>query len=72
MAPASGTFRKAAQFIQIGNVICETGLNMFLIAKLNLVSGIVIGATAVLAMKQMCKRRQDRKKRHLPVSAKQE
>ena len=28
---------------------------MFLIAKLNLISGMLIGAAAVLTMKQMCK-----------------
>ena len=32
---------------------------MFLTAKLNLISGVIIGAASVLVMKQMCK---DRKK----------
>ncbi|MDC1383829.1 hypothetical protein N8500_10185 [Candidatus Puniceispirillum sp.] len=32
---------------------------MFLTAKLNLMSGMVIGAIIVVAMKQMCKRRQE-------------
>ncbi len=34
---------------------------MFLTAKLNLISGMVIGAAAMLAMKQMCKQRRNRK-----------
>ena len=32
---------------------------MFLTAKLNLVSGMLIGAAAVMVMKQMCKRRKE-------------
>ena len=35
--------------------------NMFLTAKLNLVSGMVIGAAAVMVMKQMCKRKRYKK-----------
>ena len=34
---------------------------MFLTAKLNLISGMVIGAATVLVMKQMCKRKQSKK-----------
>ena len=34
---------------------------MFLTAKLNLVSGMVIGAAAVMVMKQMCKRKRCKK-----------
>jgi hypothetical protein len=30
---------------------------MFLTAKLNLMSGMVIGAAAIMVMKQMCKRK---------------
>ena len=40
---------------------------MFLTAKLNLVSGMVIGAAAVMVMKQMCKRK--RYKKHLKAHA---
>ena len=44
---------------------------MFLTAKLNLMSGIVIGAATVMAMKQVCKRKQRKKhqKAHAPVAA---
>ena len=42
---------------------------MFLTAKLNnVVSGIIIGALAVMAMKQMCKQGETHK--HSPVPAK--
>jgi hypothetical protein len=34
---------------------------MFLTAKLNLMSGMVIGAAAVIIMKQMCKRKSGEK-----------
>jgi hypothetical protein len=34
---------------------------MFLTAKLNLVSGMVIGAAAVMVMKKMCKRKRYKK-----------
>ena len=36
-------------------------LDMFLTAKLNLVSGIVIGVFAVMAAKEMCKQRKTHK-----------
>ena len=36
-------------------------LDMFLTAKLNLVSGIVIGVLAVMAAKEMCKQRKTHK-----------
>ena len=42
-------------------------LAMFLTAKLNVVSGMIIGALAVMAMKQMCKTRKTHK--HSPVPA---
>ena len=41
---------------------------MFLTAKVNVVSGMIIGALAVMAMKQMCKQRETHK--HSMVSAK--
>ncbi len=40
---------------------------MFLTAKLNVVSGMIIGALAVMVMKQMCKQRETNK--HTPVPA---
>ena len=40
---------------------------MFLTAKVHVVSGIVIGALAVMVMKQMCKTREIHK--HSPVPA---
>jgi len=40
---------------------------MFLTAKVHVVSGIIIGALAVMAMKQMCKTRETHK--HSPVPA---
>lgn len=40
---------------------------MFLTAKVHVVSGIIIGALAVMAMKQMCKTREIHK--HSPVRA---
>ena len=45
--------------------------SVFLTAKLNLVSGMVIGAAAVMAMKQVCKRKQRKKHQeaHAPVAA---
>ena len=44
---------------------------MWLTAKLNLMSGIVIGATAVMVMKKMCERKQSKKHQdaHAPASA---
>jgi uncharacterized membrane protein YuzA (DUF378 family) len=44
---------------------------MFLTAKLNLVSGMVIGVAAVMVMKQMCKRKRDKKHQeaHAAVAA---
>ena len=46
--------------------------NMFLTAKLNLISGMVIGAAAMLAMKQMCKQRSNRKEVSVPADAPQQ
>ena len=40
---------------------------MFLTAKLNVVSGMIIGALAVMIMKQRCKQRETHK--HSPVPA---
>ena len=37
---------------------------MFLATKLNLLSGIIIGASAVLLMKEMCKSRCKQKRKH--------
>ena len=37
---------------------------MFLATKLNLLSGMIIGASAVLLMKEMCKNRCKQKNRH--------
>jgi len=44
---------------------------MFLTAKLNLISGMVIGAAAVMVMKQVCKRKHRKKHQetHAPVAA---
>ena len=41
-------------------------LDMFLKTKLNLVSGMVIGALAVMAAKQMCKQRKKHKHSSVP------
>tara|TARA_B100000963_G_C22575097_1_gene648017 strand:- start:558 stop:707 length:150 start_codon:yes stop_codon:yes gene_type:complete len=46
--------------------------SMFLTAKLNLITGMVIGATAVLAMKQMCNQRCKQKKSSTPTDTPQE
>ena len=40
---------------------------MFLTAKVHVVSGMIIGALAVMVMKQMCKQRETHK--HTPVPA---
>ena len=40
---------------------------MFLTAKVHVVSGVIIGALAVMAMKQICKTRETNK--HSPVPA---
>ena len=45
---------------------------MFLTAKLNVVSGMIIGALAVMAMKQMCKTREKHKHSPLPAETPQE
>lgn len=44
---------------------------MLLTAKLNLMSGMVIGATAVVVMTQLCKRKRRKKHQetHAPVTA---
>ncbi len=43
---------------------------MWLTAKLNLMSGVVIGATAAMVMKKMCERKQCKKHQdaHAPAS----
>ena len=38
--------------------------NMFLTTKLNLLSGMIIGASAVILMKEMCKGRCKQKRDH--------
>ena len=45
---------------------------MFLTAKLNVVSGMIIGALAVMAMKQMCKTRETHKHSSVPAETPQE
>ena len=45
---------------------------MFLTAKVNVVSGIIIGALAVMAMKQMCKQRKTHKHSSVPAESPQE
>ena len=42
-------------------------VDVLLTAKLNLMSGIVIGAAAVMVMKQVCKRK--RRKNHQEIHA---
>ena len=44
---------------------------MFLAAKLNLVLGTVIGATAVLVMKQICKRQKEHHQTPAPADSPQ-
>ena len=46
-------------------------ISMFLTAKLNLISGMVIGAAAILVMKQMCKQRHDWKEASVPADTPQ-
>ena len=43
---------------------------MFLKAKINLMSGVVIGSVAVIIMKQMCKlkRRKKHEETHAPIA----
>ena len=43
---------------------------MLLTAKLNLMAGMVIGATALMVMKQACKRKQCKKQEetHAPIA----
>ena len=45
---------------------------MFLTAKLNMISGMIIGAAAVLVLKQMCKPSKERQQTSTPVSRAQE
>ena len=41
-------------------------LDVFLTAKIHVVSGMVIGALAVMAAKQMCRQRKTRKQSTVP------
>ena len=41
---------------------------MYLTAKVHVVSGIIIGALAVMAAKQMCKQRKTRKHSTMPTN----
>ena len=45
---------------------------MFLTAKVHVVSGMIIGALAVMAMKQMCKKRETHKQSPVPAETPQE
>ena len=45
---------------------------MFLTAKVHVVSGIIIGALAVMAAKQMCKQRERHKHSPVPAESPQE
>ena len=45
---------------------------MFLTAKVHVVSGMIIGAIAVMAMKQMCKTRETHKRSPVPAETPQE
>ena len=45
---------------------------MFLTAKLNVVSGMIIGALAVMVMKQMCKQRETHKHSMVPAKSTEE
>jgi hypothetical protein len=49
----------------------EVEVNMLLTAKVNLLSRMILGATAVMVMKQMCKQKPLKKheKAHTPVSS---
>jgi hypothetical protein len=56
-------------FAKIG--VTETNLEsaMFLTAKIHVVSGMMIGALAVMAAKQMCKQRRKRQRIPEPISS---
>ena len=58
------------QRLKILHYLMET--SMFLTAKLNLITGMVIGATAVLAMKQMCNQHRKQKRSSTPNDTPQE
>ena len=45
---------------------------MFLTAKVHVFSGMVIGALAIMAAKQMCKQRKTRKHTAVPANSPQE
>ena len=45
---------------------------MFLTAKVHVVSGMILGALAVMAMKQMCKQRETHKRSPVPAKSSQE
>ena len=74
VAEASRDFRNdsLSQFQRLRNLYYLMETNMFLTAKPNLISGMVIGAAAMLAMKQMCKQRSNRKEVSVPADAPQQ
>ena len=45
---------------------------MFLTAKLNVISGMIIGALAVMVMRQRCKQRETHKHSPIPTESAQE
>jgi len=47
-------------------VTADLEFNMFLTAKLNLISGMIIGAALVAAVKQQCKHRQNQQQHSTP------
>ena len=53
------------------NEIKRAESDVFLTVKLNLVSGMVIGAAAVMIMKQMCKRSREHQQTPAPVFSSQ-
>ena len=57
--------------VSVENNARELEANLWLTAKLNLMSGIVIGATAVMVMKKMYERKQCKKHSdaHAPAAA---
>ena len=52
-----------ASDISSGHIVVKEN-DMFLTTKLNLLSGMIIGASAVLLMKEMCKGRCKQKHKH--------
>ena len=60
----------SALSIYLHTVILWMEVDMLLTAKLNLMTGMVIGAAAVMVMKQVCKRKRRKKHQetHAPVA----